>query len=767
MDDTKANELTQSSTDNGDGVANKQLVIEDDSQNKTHVHEIVESLQILSTLLRISYCTVINNLQLEIKIQNILKNLLVNCSDATILFTAFERASQNCLDAMQCSYRYLEDCLEDNAKECMESIKMQSQRMIVVTEEFLKKIIETGKITENLVTEACLEKERTGIAHQNMQSTLQTDVEAVTRMIVEKNENEAQYEQDIHNLDIQIEKAIKDKEQLEKDKTMELERLFKLLEDVKDRYFSCKVSLDAVQRKAITVKNKAFENVWDTLEQNDEITAYYAKYDEEYKATQTENKRKHKETQQNCEEEYSAEIQRRKEDLSTKLEKIHEKYEGDIDRISKDYEKRIAEIDREEQKAENELENILTCKRNSITDGKSELTEEYYNKPVTDKTLSKLRAWGTRVRNFLPSWPWSNVDHSSQKPDENPHTDNGTDSINQNMEPVTHNRETTIKEDLSPYEKYEQDCKVCSENKHDAKIDRDAKIRKAEAERDKSITEAREAHRNNVQTANDKKHSLTQKALEHKMELDDNAMSELQRKKDNLKLNISKIIAQVEEIENEQDSTMQKHYQWLEDETKHYEKACKDYENNKQTLLEQTQFEIDNIDARIKSHQKEIDEKKKLLKKEISDKRIFEIKLHFYKNKKHHDVNVDYEISISCLREANKELSNLQSLVENVKFFWSEVNTYCTETIDQTFSSQIRNIQHLTEKTRQHVWKSKEFKSNSLKFFNQWNALKATCCEVSEQLRNVEMKVSMYVCKKLTKEETDKLIQELWIDIAT
>ena len=48
---------------------------------------------------------------------------------------------------------------------------------------------------------------------------------------------------------------------------------------------------------------KEFESIWETLERNDKITAYYAKCDEEYKATQNASKKKYEEMKHKCEKE--------------------------------------------------------------------------------------------------------------------------------------------------------------------------------------------------------------------------------------------------------------------------------------------------------------------------------------------------------------------------------------------------------------------------------------------------------------------------------
>ena len=309
-----------------------------------NVQKMFSDLYDICDLLHISYSLALDSPDLELEIRNFLSDILGIYNNIVILFSKFETACKICLDVMPSSYDYLVDCLEDQAKENLKNVKMQSERMIEATKtdhDALKVAkITTKRLTENVTLAMKKAKDLFDKQNNNLKEDLQKQTQEINDIILEKCKKESQLQKEIETLKAQLENEYKSKNLFEERKAKELKSLSGSLEKAKNKYEAYKHKRNQFREEDTTVKFEVLDNFWNTLDENNSMIA---KYNEELKRMQNENE-KCKKMERKYEEEYKAEVAKSKAEFDATMQKIEEEYQKNIERLNKDDSIQLPEV---------------------------------------------------------------------------------------------------------------------------------------------------------------------------------------------------------------------------------------------------------------------------------------------------------------------------------------------------------------------------------------------------------------------------------------
>ena len=794
-----------------------------------NVHKMVSNLYDICDLLHISYSLALDSPDLELEIRNVLSDILGIYNNIVTLFSKFETACKICLDDMPSSYDYLVDCLEDQAKENLENIKMQSERMIEATKtdhETLKATKITAKrLTENVTSAMKKANDLFDKQNNDLKEDLQKQTKEISDIISEKYRKELQLKQEIETLKVQLENEYKIKNELEEKKAEDLKSLSESLEEAKNKYETYKHKRNLFRDEDTTVTFKVLDNFWNTLDENNPMLV---KYNEELKRMQNENE-KCKKMERKYEEEYKAEVAKSKAEFDATMQKIEEEYQKSIQRLNKDDSIQLPEVNEQVdcvsseaplathsyQVAKKSLES-LDVSREQITAETDTFSNADENSLVSDNSsiISDDDQWCC----FCCFCRYQHRKSHKKKAKKDKHSQNSKDKRPSQVSTVQTNRNgsfsrlvlsknskikptvsvTRENDSNSNFQKntqgvpdiYDTDLQECNDDQshwqqkcteqndsNDHHFDQKSQDKMTECsnivpsnikEKQDEIEklkrteeeEAMQKHKCNVEAAKTKKEVRMQENA-HKKDPYYNATNELNQKTGLTQFILSRSMAGTSNSEDKQTGELQTAFDEFEIESRLYEEKYRECEIKREETLKETKSKVAEIDGKIEGLKNKITRNKELLEREQIDRESHEIKLHFREIYSSPDHGSNYNKSLTCLENANQKLEELDSNFNELLLSLKEVNEYCVEVIDHSFDSQIQNVQKHSEAIRKSVWKSKNFKQISLTFFKQWKNLQTACCEIGEDLRRMQSKISKYTCNKLATEEVDKLMEKI------
>ena len=175
-------------------------------------------------------------------------------------------------------------------------------------------------------------------------------------------------------------------------------------------------------------------------------------------------------------------------------------------------------------------------------------------------------------------------------------------------------------------------------------------------------------------------------------------------------------------------------------------------QRNKQELCK----EKDTLDEQIKEHLHEL----KLLENQVREYEVKNRQLRESCNSGLVTPKDFTEIPLLCTDQCAQELTKIKLLIEGVSRFWSEVREFCEDSIKNKLELQVKHIKTMKESSRQNVWSSQSFQKDASVFYNKWGNLKKMCEAAEKQLKNVLSIASDWNSNEISQDESEKIIKK-------
>ena len=119
------------------------------------------------------------------------------------------------------------------------------------------------------------------------------------------------------------------------------------------------------------------------------------------------------------------------------------------------------------------------------------------------------------------------------------------------------------------------------------------------------------------------------------------------------------------------------------------------------------------------------------------------------------------KIAVDALHQAAGALKDLSVVMGKAAYFWGIMHNHCRQLAEPKVQSLVEQALKYSEDKRLKVWTSNSFKTEAIRFFARWVALKGVCGIYMKQIKLTQEELYRYIAENPTWEQSRKNLRDL------